>query len=150
MKNSPGLPLVGTLLALALSLAASSAAAVTSSVSVRSSQLTAEHLIYDELNAALNFVGPLHTSSSGALSWLSVAGDDSGTIACSELTTTAFKCNWRASLIQSYNGKVKVTFSKHAPAVVFSSSVCTNPKTKGADLPNLCALDPVPGMSGYQ
>jgi len=110
------------------------------------SQLAAEHVIYNALDATLDFVGTLHTSSSGALTWLSVPGDDSGNISCTRLKTTFFRCIWAASLIQSYKGRATVTFHESAPSVAFSDSTCVNPGKGAPGYPNLCALDPVPGM----
>jgi hypothetical protein len=116
----------------------------------RASQVSAERLIYTQLDQALDFVGATHVDSAGALTWLSVAGGDSGTISCAAVSSTRFRCSWRAVLLQSYTGHVRVTFRGRAPQLVFSDSTCRNPKAKGATYPNLCALDPVPGMQGTE
>ncbi len=114
--------------------------------SSKPSELGAERAVYQKLDAALDFVGPLRVGSGGSLVWVSVAGDDSGEIACSASGARAFACRWNAKLIQSYRGRARVVFGSRLPAVEFISTTCTNPKSPGVSYPNLCALDPVPGM----
>ena len=126
--------------------AAAASTAVGSSQSVKPTQLAAERLIYNQLDTPLQFVGTTRATLSGALVWSSVPGDDSGDITCARSTPTFFKCNWAAKLIQSYKGRATVRFSKHAPQVAFSDSTCVNPGKGAPGYPNLCALDPVPGM----
>jgi hypothetical protein len=126
--------------------AAAAYAAAGSSRSVKPTQLAAERLIYDQLDPPLQFVGATRTTASGALAWLSVPGDDSGNIACMRQTPTFFKCEWTATLIQSYRGRATVRFSKHVSQVAFFDSTCVNPGKGAPGYPNLCALDPVPGM----
>ncbi len=105
----------------------------------------AERAIYNTLDNALDFVGSVRVGSNGALHWLSVAGDDSGQILCTPVTVTRFSCSWKATLIQSYRGTVRVAFHKQSPQLVFLNSTCVNPHHPGVSYPNLCALDPVLG-----
>jgi hypothetical protein len=110
------------------------------------SQVRAERLLYNELDAALSFVGPLRVAPDQSLSWLSVSGDDSGKIVCVASGARAFACRWRAKLLQTYAGSARVAFGVGSPSVVFGTTRCVNPKRRGIVYPDLCKLDPVPGM----
>jgi hypothetical protein len=118
-------------------------------LSPRSSRVAAERLVYAKLDASLDFVGATRVDSAGALTWLSVAGDDSGRISCTSSSTARFDCSWQAKLIQSYTGTVRVTYRGHASHLAFTRSTCKNPSAKGVSYPDLCAIDPVPGMPNY-
>jgi hypothetical protein len=111
--------------------------------------VVAERAIYDQLDPWLDFVGPLHTNSSGALTWSSVPGDDSGSVSCAPLRVRSFRCDWAARLLQSYRGEATVSFptQERTPAVDFTRTTCVNPRQDASRYPNLCALDPVPGMA---
>jgi hypothetical protein len=131
----------------ALTAGRATAAGMSSPSSVTPSRVGAERIVYRKLDAALNFVGPLHVGSGSSLVWASIAGDDSGRIACASSEARAFTCRWNAKLIQSYRGRARVVFGGRSVAVVFAMTSCTNPKSSGVSYPDLCALDPVPGMS---
>jgi hypothetical protein len=129
-----------------VSVGGAGASGVSSASSVTPSQVGAERIIYRRLDAALNFVGPLRVGSDSSLLWVSVGGDESGKIACARSEARRYSCRWTAKLIQLYRGRARVSFGSRAVAVVFASTTCTNPKSPGVSYPDLCALDPVPGM----
>jgi hypothetical protein len=128
---------------------ATASKATSSTVSVNEpSRVAAERLVYGDLDQALDFVGATHVTASGALTWLSIAGDDSGTISCQRLSAGHFRCHWSAKLIQTYKGSVRVIYQGPVRRMSFTTS-CKNPSAKGVSYPDLCAIDPVPGMPGY-
>lgn len=104
--------------------------------------MSAERLLYTKLDDALDLVGALHVDSAGTLTWFG-ADADSGSISCAE-RTPRFLCRWTAKLIQSYRGTAWVSTGRTS-RVTFTYSTCKNPLKKGLSLPNLCAIDPVPG-----
>jgi hypothetical protein len=127
----------------------SSSAAGAAAGSFRPSSVSAEHAIYAKLDDALDLVGVPSVNSAGALTWHAVADTDSGTIHCAPQIASQFRCEWNAKLVQSYQGTARVTYHGRAARTVFTSSTCENPTSKGIALPNLCAIDPVPGMPNY-
>ena len=138
---------------LAAALVAAAAAApngpAARSAPTASSPVSAERAVYAKLDDALDFVGAPRVDAKGALTWRSVAGDDSGSIVCKHLAAGRFSCSWSARLIQSYAGTVEVTYSGDVARLSFTKSSCANPKGKGLSQTDLCSADPVPGMPGY-
>lgn len=110
-------------------------------------RLEAERAIYNLVDAKLYVVGGTVTSRDGALTWSAPSAGESGSVLCAHETAASFSCEWTAQLIQHYRGVAKVRFDHHEPSVQFTHTTCANPRAAGGDLPNLCALNPAPGMA---
>lgn len=115
---------------------------------VQAAQVQAERSIYSALDAAAYFVGATMVARDGAVTWSSSDAGESGVILCQRRSSVEYTCSWRARLVQSYAGKADVRFHDNEPAVSFLQTTCANPKAPGVHYPNLCQLNPLPGMSG--